>query len=222
MFRSILLKEYAKLKAFWLAGLALNLCVAGYVFVALRKLFALDHAEVVWYRVIHLGQTFYDPFMYLPVITGLFMAAAQFMPEMKNHRFRISLHLPLAPHLIVLGHVLVGLGAVVLILAADLLALATMTSLYFPAEVVAVTLTTALPWLLAGLTAYLGAALVLLEPGWRLRVFNLAVSLGLTGLFLRQGTPGAYQSILPLLFILVLAFTPAVLLPAYRFRYRKD
>ncbi len=221
MFRSILFKEFIKLRAYWLTGLLFNLCLAGYVFASLRKLFLLDHAEVVWYRVIHLGQTFYDPFMYLPAATGLYLAAAQFFPEMKNHRFRISLHLPLAPHLIVLGHILVGLAAVLMILALDLAALAVMTGLYFPAEVVSRTVYTALPWILAGLTAYLGATLVLLEPGWRLRVFNFAVAAGLTGLFLRQGMPGTYIRVLPLLALLVAVFTPSVLLPAYRFRYRK-
>lgn len=221
MFRSILFKEFIKLRAYWLSALLFNLCMTAYIFVAMRKLFLLDHAEIVWYRVIHLGQTFYDPFMYVPVITGLFMAAAQFFPEMKSQRFRISLHLPLAPHLIVLGHVLVGLAAVIVILCLDLFALTMMTSVYFPAEVVARTFYTILPWVLAGLTAYLGATLVLLEPSWRLRALNAAVSAGVTGLFLWQRMPGAYSQVLPLLVVLVLLFTPSVLLPAYRFRYRK-
>ena len=221
MFKSILIKEFIKLKSFWLAALLGNAFLAGYVFMGLRKLFVLDHAELVWYRVIHLGQAYYEPFMYLPLFTGLFLALAQFLPEMKNHRFRISLHLPLVPHLVVLGHVLVGLGAVFVILAVDAMALAFMTGLYFPVEVLGTVLLTAAPWMLAGLTAYLGGALVLLEPSWSLRIFNLAVSAGLTGLMLHRAFPGAYAHILFPLGLLVLVFTPSVLLPAYRFRYRK-
>jgi hypothetical protein len=75
---------------------------------------------------------------------------------------------------------------------------------------------------LAGLTAHLGATLVLLEPKWRLRAFNFAMAAGLTGLFLYQTIPGSYAGILSPLVLLVLAFTPSVLIPAYRFRYRRD
>ncbi len=221
MFASILHKEFIKLRAFWLAALALNACIIVYVLLEMLKLFRMDHAEVVWYRVIHLGQIYYEPFMYVMVITGIFLAFAQFFPEMKNHRFRISLHLPLAPHNIVLGHILVGLVAVVLILAVDVMALYIMTGLYFPSEIVHRSVFTVLPWALAGLSAYIGSTLVLLEPTWRLRIFNFVVSLGVTGLFLLPADPGAYAHILIPLFALVLFFAPSVLLPAYRFRYRK-
>jgi hypothetical protein len=221
MFTAILLKEYIKLRAFWLVALAFNLCVVVYIYVAMRKLFMMDHAEIVWYRVIHLGTAFYDPFLYVPVATGLFLAAAQFFPEMKSQRFRITLHLPMEPQLLVLGHLLVGLGAVVVISAVDLLALGIMTSMRFPAEVVSRTLLTALPWTLAGLTAYIGTTIVLLEPTWRMRIFNALVAAGITGLFLRQGDPGAYGPLLPTLFLIVFFFVPSVLLPAYRFRYRR-
>ena len=222
MFRSLLLKECIKLRAFMLAVLAFNLCVTGYVHVSMRKFFLMDHAEMVWYRVMHLGLSFYDPLMYACLLTGVFLAAAQFLPETRNHRFRISLHLPLPPHLVVLGHIVVGLAAVAGILALDLAALCAMTAVRFPHEVVMRTLTTVLPWALAGLTAYLGTGLLLLEPTWRLRIVDFLISAGVTGLFLRSGMPGAYAPILPWLFLLTLVFIPSVLYPAYRFRYRKS
>lgn len=164
MIRSILLKEYLKLRGHAAAALLLNLAVMAYIYTAMRKLFLMDHAEVVWYRVMHLGTLFYDPFMYLPAITGLFIATAQFLPETVSQRFRISLHLPLPPHVLVLGHIMVGLAALAAIVALDLAALSLMTASRFPHETVVSAVLTALPWGLAGVTSYLGGALVLLEP----------------------------------------------------------
>ena len=114
-----------------------------------------------------------------------------------------------------------GLGALAAILALDAMALGLMTRLHFPAEVVSRTLVTALPWILGGLVSYLGTALVLLEPGWRLRPFNLVVALGLLGLYLHPAPPGAYARILPHLAALALLVTPSILVPAYRFRFRR-
>ncbi len=221
MFGALLRKEWVKLRMFWLPALFLNLGVLAYIFAAMRRLFRLDHAEVVWYRVIHLGQMFYDPFMYVPLLTGLFLAAAQFLPEMRNQRFRISLHLPVPAFQIVLGHVLVGLAMLLAILCADCLLLWSIALTRFPWEIALRTLLTALPWCLAGITGYLGGTLVLLEPAWKLRFFNGLMSAGITALLLRHTPPGAYAPVLAPLTLLVVLFTPSVLLPAYRFRYRR-
>jgi len=222
MIRSILLKEYLKLRAPFLAALSLNMAVAAYVYTSMHKLFLMDPAELIWYRIIHIGTVFYEPFIYIPALTGTLIAFAQYLPETRSHRFRISLHLPLPPHLVVMGHVFVGLGAVLSILALDILAIGVMTATRFPHEVVTRTLVTVLPWMLAGLTAYIGTTLALLEPTWRLKIINTVIAAGLTGMFLWHEMPGAYEHVLPWLLLLTLLFVPSVLYPAYRFRYRRS
>ena len=78
MFGAIVYKEYIKQRVFRLVALGVDLVLLGYVFINLNRLLRLDHAKMVWYRVIHLGQIFYDSFTYVPVLTGLFLALAQF------------------------------------------------------------------------------------------------------------------------------------------------
>lgn len=221
MLFAILRKEFVKLRAYWLLALGLHLALLAYVYLAMEKLFRMDHAEVVWYRVLHLGQLFYDPLTYPGLATGVLLAGAQFFPEMRGQRFRIALHLPVPPHLVVLAHLLVGLSAVALLLGLDLAALSASVALRFPREVVWAALVTALPWSLAGIVGYVGTALTLLEPSWKLRVINLGVSVGLAAVFLQHAPPGGFARLLPLLALTVLVFTPSVLLPAYRFRYRR-
>ncbi len=221
MLGSIFGKEYLKLRLSWPALFALNAAVMAYIWINTRHLFAMDHAEVVWHRCLYLGHIHYGLLKYIPLITGLLLACAQFLPEMRNERLRLSLHLPASPHLLILAHILCGLVALGLILGMDLAALGLITAGYYPAEGVTLALATALPWIPAGFAAYLGAATALLEPSAKGRLFNLAVAAGAAGLFLFPAEPGGYARVLPALLVLFVLMISAVLLPAYRFRYRR-
>jgi hypothetical protein len=219
--RAIFYKEYLKIRWLFLALLVLNALLAAYVYVDIRHLFVMDHAEMVWYRVVHIGREPYGVLRYALVVTGALTACIQYLPEMVGERLRLSLHLPVSPHALILAHVLVGAVAVGLASGLDLLSLAVIMSRYFPSEAVASALLTALPWGLGGLAAYLGVTLALLEPGSRRRVFNLAVAAGVLALFLRHEKPGAYGHVLIGLCVLICLMIPSVLLPGRHFRFRR-
>ncbi|MBN1932477.1 MAG: hypothetical protein JW786_12815 [Desulfobacterales bacterium] len=221
MFRSILFKEYLKIRLPWLTLLILNGGLMAYVAIATRHLFVMDHAEMVWYQVLHLGRIHYSHLKYAPVVTGLLLSCIQYLPEMTSERLRLTLHLPVSPNRLIIAHIMVGLTAFGLILFVDLTALTLITSWYFPFEAVTTALWTALPWAMAGAAAYLGATLGLLEPNYRLKLFNLAIAAGVVGLYLYPLSPGAYRLLGFKLTVPVLLLIPAVLLPAYRFRYRR-
>ncbi len=221
MLRSVFYKECIKIRLIWFFVFLCNALLMIFISLKTRQLFDLDHAEIVWYRTIELGQIYYAPLRYAPLLSGILIACIQFLPEMTGERLRLSLHLPLAPALMILAHLLVGLGAVTLLCGFDLIALSYLTNAYFPAEVTKSTLMTALPWALAGLAGYLGATLTLLEPRPLVKFFNLLISAGMIKLFFTTTYPGTYLYALgPLLFLLALMI-PAALLPAYRFRFRR-
>lgn len=221
MLAAIFYKEFLKFRWTWLTVLVLNIALMAYLYVTTRQLFIFDHAEMVWYRVLHLGSIHYGIFRYAPVITGLLLGCIQYLPEMWGERLRLSLHLPLSPHLLILAHILVGLTALGLVIVMDMATLAWITALYFPMEGVLTTMTTALPWAIAGVAAYLGVTLGLLEPSYKRKIFNLIVSAGVVASLLQITEPGGYALSLPYLLIMVVLMVPTVLLPAYRFRYRR-
>jgi hypothetical protein len=218
---SIFFKEYLKIRWPLLALIALNGLLMVYILIDTRHLFIMDHAEIVWYRVLHLGQTHYSHLRYAPLITGLLIACIQYLPEMAGERLRLSLHLPVSPHRLIMAHILVGLTAVVVVIALDLAALTLVTARYFPVEAVVIALLTALPWGFAGLAAYLGVTIGLLEPSYRGKLFDLVLASGVVGLFLYPAEPGGYSYALRVFWVPVLLMIPAALLPAYRFRYRR-
>lgn len=221
VFKGVFFKEKAKLRTGWLVLAALNLAVMARVFVHIRHLFRLDHAEIVWYRVMGLGQAPYDDFRFIPLLTGAAFACLQFLPEMRGERFRLSLHLPVPENTLVFAHLFSGLCGLALICLVDAAAHTWIMSEYFPRETVYTSLATIAPWVLAGFTAYLGVTLALLEPGLKLRLGTLVLAGALAAPMLRDATPGAFVPALPVLCAAPLLLLLASLLPAYNFRHRR-
>ncbi len=221
MLKAILLKEYCKLRVSWQAFFVLHCLVTGYLFIDTRQLFTIYKPEMVWYQVMHLGQINYDLLKELPAAIGACIAFAQFLPEMREQRLRLTLHLPVCPHQLIITHILAGLLAICAILLPNLMALVFITNLYFPSEMGFIALRTALPWVCAGFASYIGTSAALLEPGLKLRFLNIGITCGVAGLFLFSAEPDGYSHLLPLLLVPLLLMVPSVLLPAYHFRFRR-
>ena len=219
--RAVLYKEIVKMRIAWSVLFFFNAAFMGWLFVGVRQLFRLDHPEVVWYRVLHLGQAHYTAFRYVPLGVGVVFACLQFLPEMRDERMRLSLHLPASTNGVVLTHLAAGLAVLGVIYLFDVAALVCMTLHYFPDDVLATTLLTVAPWLLAGVIGYLGTTLALLEPGLKPRVFILAVTAGLASPMLAKVMPGAFAGALPIVACAVPLLLLASLLPAYHFRHRR-
>lgn len=221
MLRSILIKEYYKIRWPLLLLIAANMIISSFVLIHTRRLFIMDHPEIVWYRVIHLGQINYEILKPVPLLTGIITALIQYLPEMLQQRMRLSLHLPVSIHALIFAHLLIGLAAFLISVLPSMAVLLWTTRYYFPDEVTATVFMTTAPWYLAGISAYLGGTLVLLEPGLKRKTVNMILAACVAGLFLLPANPGQYKILMPLLLIPLIMMIPATLLPAYRFRYRR-
>lgn len=220
MILAIFFKEYLKTRKSFLILVFLNLAILAYIYIDTRQLFSVEQAEMVWYRFFHLGQLHFELLKFVPFFTGALISCIQYFPEMQDERLRLSLHLPVSPHRLILAHLLVGLTMVISIIGLDLVGLAAVTALYFPREGVWLSLLTVMPWGLAGLAAYFGGALTLLEPDMKQRIFNMMIAAGTAGSFLFFAEPGGYVQIVVVLLLPLILMIPAVLLPAYHFRFR--
>ena len=83
-------------------------------------------------------------------------------------------------------------------------------------------LLTALPWYLAGFTAYLLIAWVCLEPTWKRRIFNLIVTVLLLRIFFLSSDPEAYNGFLPGLIVYSLLTVSLSWLSVIRFKAGKQ
>ncbi len=222
MFYAILCKEYYKIRRFWLLLLLLNVAVSLQMFIATRRLFLLDHPEVIWYRVVQLGQLYCEQLRYLPVVTGVLLGVIQFLPEMNGGRLRLGLHLPLSPQRLIFSHLAVGVLALFVVLLPDILILGGISCYWFPVKWCITLFFTVVPWFLAGIIAYLGSALVLLEPDIRLKGCNTVIVTGLCYWYLQRVPPGAYRPETVLLLCPLVLLAVAVLCPAFHFRTGRD
>lgn len=220
MLPAIVLKEWLKLRWAWVGLLVLHLGLLGYLWLAIRHQFQIEHSEMIWYWAFELRRLLYGQIMYLPALTGVVIAIAQFGPEMIGGRFRLSLHLPLRGDLLVLAWVGIGASLGLLLAALDAAGLYWIVGRWFPHEAAVSAVLTALPWLLGGWIGYFGATLVLLEPSAPRRLIYLGLAAAFLALLFQHRGYQEYDRIMPMLAALSLLLVPAVILPAHRYRHR--
>ena len=222
MFSSVFYKEWLKIRRYLIIAFLLNLAVFSYFFISLRYLFVIEHAEMIWYQAFEIGTLHYTLIKYLSIITGIMIGSAQFIPEMIGYRFRLSLHLPVRPNTLVLWSALIGLFAVAIISMFDAFLLYAITGIFFPHEAALSALLTAIPWLWAGLVAYLGITLTALEPQSSRKIVYLLITGGFLWLFYQSNDYESYNRVIWQLTAFSLLFIPSIILPAYRYRNRSS
>ncbi|MCW7753552.1 hypothetical protein OOT00_06060 [Desulfobotulus sp. H1] len=218
MWQSLFMKEWLKLRWYFTAALLVNLGVCMKIFLDIRQIIHMEHAEMVWYQAIHLHTLFYEPLRYLPLITGLVLATAQFLPEVSGRRMRISLHLPMNQNRMLFLSLLAGILHLAAITGLDILLTGILLFNYFPAEVARASVPTLLPWICAGFLAYLGGVHLLLEPSPSRRIFHAFVFASLTAVHFTGSGYNWLSPVLPFLFMLSVLALPGIFDACRRFR----
>ncbi len=221
-FGALLLKEWLKIRWFYLGALAVNFGGCLFFYVELRSLLRLEHAEMIWYRAAQLDNVFFDDLRWLPLLAGVVLAAAQGVPERLGRRLRLMLHLPLPVNLLFLLWLLAGSAFYLVIGVTDLVLVVAAMYHFFPVDFVMPTVLTMLPWLLAGWFAYGVTLTFLLEPNRIRQIFLLAVGCLALPLFLAGSGYGYLAPALPWLAMLVPAILLGVFLAGHRCREKGE
>lgn len=221
IFRAVFFKEYVKTRV-CMAGLtAASLVYMAWIWLTVHRLFLLDHPEIVWYRVMDLGQMPYAALTALPVACACIFCCFQFLPEMQDERLRISLHLPCGMAPLLLAHLFFGLAFLTLLFLLDGFLLVLTLGRHFPKEAVHTALLTAAPWFLAGLYAYLCTTYAILEPHRRAKLMGVLLGIGLAAPLLGKTEPGSLAPALPWLTLPLPFLLMGLLLPTLNFRHRR-
>jgi hypothetical protein len=219
MIQAILYKEWVKTRrAYLLAGALFGAYVA-YAAIHTGQLFRVEGAVEVWAAVI-LKDLFPLPgvLRWLPLLAGLLVGLAQFVPEMTSKRLKLTLHLPLPERRVIsimLLHGVVLLCA--LFLAAGVVSWGVLAVRY-PGEVLVAILWRALPWAIAGVAGYLFTAWTCIEPTWTRRAVNVFVGVGVLATCYVDATAGAYLPMLPVLAVVLVVAFGLPFLSAARFK----
>ena len=218
MWKSIVYKEWLKIRWFLIAFTGLGILAIGNIFLSVQHDFTFNEANNYWYNIIFRGVKYFGNFKYIPIAGALVIAIAQYFPETVNKRIKLTYHLPINENKALIQMMLFGafcLFATYILLFFMFLGF---SSFYFPKEIIMEAITTILPWFLAGFTAYFLVALIVLEPAWKFRFLYFLVAAAFVPLFFESAKIGGFAPINPVLVILALIVSISLLFSGYRFR----
>ena len=165
-----------------------------------------------------MGLQFFGYFKYIPLLGGLIIGVAQYFPETINKRIKLTFHLPLKENNVLLMMHAFGLVCLVLSFSLLLGVFITLSSIYFPSQMVIDSIVSVIPWFLAGLVAYFFVALIVLEPVWMYRLLYTMVAGFFVNIYIKSPVIAAYGPAIPGLLVLTILMSVALLFSAYRFR----
>ncbi len=218
MVQALFYKEWLKVRSAFFVLLAIYVVIV--IKIALEISYQIRFAEAnnYWYRVIVMGEFFFNDLRFFPALIGLVIAFAQYMPEIDSSRLKLTLHLPLKEDHILLF--MVGVGSLVLI-SLNLLGLglfSIVTARIFPWEMLLNTWITILPWVLAGFVVYWAGATIFVEPIWLKRILLIIFSVGYLFFLFYTSSYSMYKYSLPWFTITSLLFSILILYTGQRFR----
>ncbi len=199
MTKAIFYKEWIKLR--WLL-LAVAVVFGGsipYFVLNLTNKLRFAGKAHLWSVIVEKDMSFISELTYLPLVAGLVLGLAQFVPEMQKKSLKLTLHLPHPERLTILKMLLFGAGWLALIFSFTAIVLYALLSIYLPTQILNAWFLSAFVWYLAGICAYFLAAWVCIEPVWKQRAFSSVVSLLTIMLFFKDASSFTYQYALPLL-----------------------
>lgn len=218
MWKSMIYKEWLKIRWF-LAGAALiGLLAIAYIFMNAQRAITFQGANNLWYLILFQNLQIQSLLKFIPLLIGAGIGVAQYFPETVNKRIKLTFHLPMPENTALL--MMLGAGTVSLFLC-YLLHFVTfwaVSTSYFGPEITNAALLTIVPWFLAGLAAYFLVALIVLEPLWKYRIFYTLAAIAFLPFYLKYGVSGAYAPIIPKLALLTIIISVSLLFSAYRFR----
>lgn len=199
---AIFFKEWIKTKWYLLLALLTTCGFVGYAMLRINRVASLKGADHLWEVMLTHDAIFIDFIQYLPVLAGILLGLVQFIPEMHRKCLKLTLHLPYPQLQMINEMLLYGLIALLVCFGVNFLIMFAYLQSVMPHELYSRILLSACPWYLAGIASYLLISWICLEPTWKLRVFNLAISALILHIYFLAPAPEAYNSFLPLLTIL--------------------
>ncbi|MDR0823687.1 MAG: hypothetical protein LBN74_01230 [Prevotella sp.] len=204
MIQALFYKEWIKTRRIILLLFVLFAGFVAYTFIDLAQMFRVNPPEVIWDNIILKDFLLIPNIKWLPLLAGILLAITQYVPEMVNKRFKLTLHLPLSENKIVIGMLSYGILVLSFLFAITYIVLLSGLSSYFPREFILSSFYVSCPWFLGGFAGYMLTTWIIYEPVWKYRIANAMVSICTLMLFFFDQKSGAYLPFIPYLLIIII------------------
>lgn len=218
MWKSIIYKEWIKLKWILLVFVILGVLVLTNIILKVRHDIIFLEATNFWYSILFRGYAYFSVIKFIPLLIGAGVAVAQYFPETVNKRIKLTFHLPINENEILLKMHAFGFGCITAVYGIFYLFFVLISSIYLPVEIVNQAVVTSLPWILGGIASYFMVSLVLLEPIWLYRGLYTLAGFGFVSVYYTRAGLGSFSPVLWTLAVMALMVSIAILFSGYRFR----
>lgn len=213
-----MLREWQKLRRSLLALAVVYLLTDLYLLLQLHSLIVLRGRSELYSLIVDSGSTFVEASHSLPLLLGLLLSLAQFVPELQQRRLKLTLHLPYPQTRLLLTLLGTGLALVGGLLLLHLALFAGVFAYLLPWELCLYLLSTIAVQLFLGLSSYLLGSWICLEPSWSRRIPALIVSAAYLYLYFFTDQAAVYTRFYLLLAALLLLLPLLPMLAIAHFR----
>ena len=218
MWKSIIYKEWLKIRWFVIGFTALGMLAVGYIFLKVQHDIAFMQAKNYWYAMLFQGMQYFSYLHLMPLLGGLAIGIAQYFPETVNKRIKLTFHLPVNENKVLLMMLAFGAACIVASFGILFLLFFIFSKMFFAGQIVTGAFITIFPWIWSGVAAYFLVGLIVMEPIWKYRIMYAIVSVFFLGLYLKSVLTASYVPVNPVLFVLSILLSISMLFSAYRFR----
>lgn len=218
MNKAILLKEWIKIRIILLVALVASFSATIYALLKINRVISFKGGFHLWEIILTRDVVFIEVLKYIPLLLGVMFAVAQFVPEMTQKRLKLTLHLPYSHTRMIAMMLLSGISMLILIDLANVALMSVYLNSVLPAELLHRVLITSVPWYMGGIAAYAVVAWICLEPTRGRKVSALFIGLGVVYLFFASDYPQAYDNILGILLLVIVALFFFAQLSVARFK----
>ena len=218
MFKSVVFKEWLKIRWFLIILSLISVIAVGNIFLKVQHNITFNEANKYWYLLLFQNHHYFRYLKIVPLLTGLAIAVAQYIPEIMNRRIKLTFHLPVNENKILI--MMLGFGTISLLVSyAIMFSIFTgLSNCFFAKEIVHAAIISVTPWFLAGFAAYFLAALIILEAIWKYRIAYFITACAFILLYFENSVAGGYSPVNLKMAILTLLISVSLLFSAYRFR----
>lgn len=218
MWKSILYKEWLKLKWIFLIFNILGIMAVISVFLNVQHDFKFLGATTYWYNFLFLGTQYFHLLKYVPLVIGIAIGVAQYFPETVNKRIKLSFHLPVNENKTLIVMMICGTFALMVSFGAMFLLFWGLSNHFFPQEIVYDAVVSVTPWFLAGFAIYYFISLIVLEPVWKYWILYGLIGYAFIGLYLESSMSCGFEPVNLKFIVLTILLSLSSLFSAYRFR----
>ncbi len=218
MYKSLAYKEWLKVRGAFAATFVIGLAVLLVIYLNMRAVVEFNSANTIWNYIVFKGYFFFSQFKTVPILIGLIIAIAQFLPEVQNLKLKLTLHLPLKENNALLFMISFGFVLLLSQFVVYTLLLIMISVKFFPAEITNAMLITVLPWLLSGIAVYFFTAVAMVEQLWFRRIIIALFGFGFIDILFTGDGYGQYVHVLPYFSLFSLLAGFLIILAGFRFK----